>query len=67
MAEGQVPIIVNAETARALSRVTWQEMMRGDIGAWLTFFRMIEDGCALQMISENSVTYQRKPAEASNG
>ena len=44
--------------ARAMSRLTWQAMMRGETDAWIEFFRMIEDGVAHQMIVENSVTYR---------
>jgi hypothetical protein len=48
---------INPSQARALSRMTWDEMMKGNIGAWVTFFHMIEDGCAHQMIAENSAAY----------
>jgi hypothetical protein len=37
-------------------------MMKGDVDAWVTFFRLIEVGSAVQVIRENSVTYDRRTA-----
>lgn len=50
---------MNQAHAKALTRIMWQRMMKGDIQAWVTFFRLIEVGSATQVIRENSVTYVR--------